>query len=239
MQKETKRISLEVSNLTKKIGETPILNNLSFWLPEGAIVGFLGQNGAGKTTTLKAISNIIPRDDGIISVAGNPLEKKDRDKVMFLPDTPLVYPVLTGHEYLSFMSDLLNHDLEDYTYYLQLLKLNDSIHKRVSEYSLGMKKKLSLIPFLLKKPKILLLDEFFSGIDPISIRDIKLVLQKYVSEGNSILLSTHQLDAAQTICDYIIIIDKGRVVSTTTATKKIVDEDGSLEDYFVKSIHKK
>src|SRR5690625_4455196 len=105
--------NLTVSNLNKMVGKTTILNNISFSLPKGSIVGFLGLNGAGKTTTLKAISKVISIDSGTIKVEGEPLEENNKNKVMFLPDTPLVYPVLTGKEYLSFMGDLLNYNLMD------------------------------------------------------------------------------------------------------------------------------
>lgn len=237
MDKVSEDVYFEVSNLTKKIGDSMVLDNLSFSIPKGSIVGFLGPNGAGKTTTLKALANIIPRDSGIIKLAGETITPKDKDQVMFLPDTPLVYPVLTGKEYLSFMSDLLKHNNENYSYYTKRLCLDVSLDKKISEYSLGMKKKISLIPLLLKKPKILLLDEFFSGIDPISMRDIKSVLNDYIVDGNSVLLSTHQLDAAQNTCEFIIIIDGGRVHKPSTRVKEILDTENSIENYFIKSIN--
>ncbi|MGV6981951.1 ATP-binding cassette domain-containing protein [Bacillus pumilus] len=236
MQVETEDVFFEVSNLTKKLGETVVLNNLSFRIPQGAIVGFLGQNGAGKTTTLKVLANIIPKDSGIFKFDGKALTHKDKGQIMFLPDAPLVYSVLTGKEYLSFMSELLQHDADNYMYYTKKLCIEDALDKRISEYSLGMKKKISLIPLLLKRPKLLLLDEYLSGIDPISMRDIKIVLNEYIIGGNSVLLSTHQLDAAQSTCDFIIVIDKGKIHKPVISIKEILESGNSVEDYFINSI---
>lgn len=225
--------NLTVSNLNKMVGKTTILNNISFSLPKGSIVGFLGLNGAGKTTTLKAISKVISIDSGTIKVEGEPLEENNKNKVMFLPDTPLVYPVLTGKEYLSFMGDLLNYNLMDSSPFIKALNLEHAMDKRISDYSLGMKKKLTLIPLLIKKPKVLLLDEFISGIDPVSMRDIKLMLKQYISNKNSILFSTHQLDVAQSFCDSIIIIHKGEIQTPLTRAEEVLEKHETLEDFFI------
>ncbi|MDN4638061.1 MULTISPECIES: ABC transporter ATP-binding protein [Bacillus] len=236
MKVATEDIFFEVSNLTKKLGDTVVLDNLSFRIPQGSIVGFLGQNGAGKTTTLKVLANIIPKDSGILKFNGKAHTQKDKGEIMFLPDTPLVYSVLTGKEYLSFMSELLQHDASKYSYYTKKLCIEDALDKKISEYSLGMKKKISLIPLLLKRPKLLLLDEYFSGIDPISMRDIKIVLNEYIIGGNSVLLSTHQLDAAQSTCDFIIVIDKGKIHKPVISMEEILGNENSVEDYFINSI---
>ena len=132
--------NLTVSNLTKIVGKTKILNNISFSLPKGSIVGLLGLNGAGKTTTLKAIIKAISIDSGTIKIEDELLKESNKNKVMFLPDTPLVYPVLTGKEYLSFMADLLNYSLMDSSPFIKALNLENAIDKRISDYSLGMKK---------------------------------------------------------------------------------------------------
>lgn len=225
--------NLIVSNVSKKVGKETILNNISFSLPKGSIVGLLGLNGAGKTTTLKAVSKMIPIDAGTIKVEGELLQEDNKNKVMFLPDTPLVYPVLSGKEYLSFMGDLINYDLQDAFPLIKKLNLEHSIDKRISDYSLGMKKKLTLIPLLIKEPKVLLLDEFISGIDPVSMRDIKQILKKYVSKNNSILFSTHQLDVAQVFCDSILIIHHGKIHTSLMKVDEILKKYGSIEDFFI------
>lgn len=225
--------NLIVSNVSKKVGKETILNNISFSLPKGSIVGLLGLNGAGKTTTLKAVSKMIPIDAGTIKVEGELLQEDNKNKVMFLPDTPLVYPVLSGKEYLSFMGDLINYDLQDAFPFIKKLNLEHSIDKRISDYSLGMKKKLTLIPLLIKEPKVLLLDEFISGIDPVSMRDIKQILKKYVSKNNSILFSTHQLDVAQVFCDSILIIHRGEIHTSLMKVDEILKKYGSIEDFFI------
>lgn len=228
--------NLTVSNLTKIVGKTKILNNISFSLPKGSIVGLLGLNGAGKTTTLKAIIKAISIDSGTIKIEDELLKESNKNKVMFLPDTPLVYPVLTGKEYLSFMADLLNYNLMDSSPFIKALNLENAIDKRISDYSLGMKKKLTLIPLLTKKPKVLLLDEFISGIDPVSMRDIKQILKKYISSKNSILLATHQLDVAQSFCDSILIIHQGAIQTPLTRVEEVLEKHDTLEDFFIQQI---
>ncbi|MFU0790754.1 ABC transporter ATP-binding protein [Cerasibacillus sp. JNUCC 74] len=230
--KDQNRTILEVSNLVKKIGQQHILQNISFKIPGRSKVGFLGLNGAGKTTTLMAISHIISVDEGNIVIDGKQMAHDNSNSIMFLPDNPLVYPVLKGNEYLSFMSELLDFDIQETYPLIEKLSLQEVINRKIGDYSLGMKKKISLIPLLIKNPKVMLLDEFISNIDPISMREIKKELNTYVQKGNSLVLSTHQLDVVQNYCDYVLIINQGKIVSNLTRVSEILQTYGSLEEYF-------
>ena len=229
---------LEVKNINKVYKEKTIINDISFSIPKGSIVGFLGVNGSGKTTTLKIISQLIPYDSGTISLEKSLVEKNNNYEIMFLPDTPLTYPMLTGQEYIDFMSELFDLQLENTNKIVDRLNLRESLNRKIEEYSLGMKKKITLIPLLFKNPKILLLDEFISGIDPINMKDIKNILKEYVKSGNSVLLSTHQLDVVQNFCDYILIIDNGQIKVDVINIHKVLMEYKSVEQFFIEKISK-
>lgn len=174
-------------------------------------------------------------DDGEIYVNGVKLSDLDRKEIMLLPDAPLLFSVLTGKEYLKFMSELLNFDIDspEIKEMLQLLGLLNSLNKQIFNYSLGMKKKLNLIPLLMKKPKLLLLDEYLSGIDPVSMKDIKNILIQYAQNGCSIFMSTHQLEVCERCCDSIILISNGKILKNNISISEIKETASSLEEYYL------
>ncbi|MEK6190008.1 MAG: ABC transporter ATP-binding protein [Carnobacterium alterfunditum] len=233
------RNKIEVNNIIKKIGNTVILNNLSFEIPKGQISALLGPNGAGKTTCLRVLANLSDIDSGDIRICDNS-EKINRTKhgVIYINDSPLLYDILTGYEYLQFVSDIYKIKIEDIKIetLVHRFKLENYIYKPTLQYSLGMKKKLVLMSALLINPQVLLLDEFISGIDPINLKDVKDILIDYVSEGNTVVLSTHQLEVAQTFCNHIIMINEGKLIKTGISIERILEENDSLENFFIKSI---
>ncbi|PEA31018.1 hypothetical protein COO13_22380 [Bacillus toyonensis] len=231
-------IICSVNGLTKIEDNKVILNDISFQIPKNQVVGFLGPNGAGKTTTLRVLSGLTRYTRGKILINNIESSKEKSDKVMFLPDIPLLFPVLTGREYLKFIGEILNIKINEEEIYVLVkkLKLIDALDSPISKYSLGMKKKLSLLPLLIKKPPLLLLDEYISGIDPVSMKEIKDILKGYASDDKSILLSTHQLEVAQTFCDSIIFIKEGEISQNYISVKEIIDKEKSLEEYFIKCL---
>jgi len=226
---------LKVHNLTKIENGKKILDQATFEIAENKIVGFLGPNGAGKTTTFRILSELTGYDDGEIYVNGVKLSDLDRKEIMLLPDAPLLFSVLTGKEYLKFMSELLNFDIDspEIKEMLQLLGLLNSLNKQIFNYSLGMKKKLNLIPLLMKKPKLLLLDEYLSGIDPVSMKDIINILIQYAQNGRSIFMSTHQLEVCERCCDSIILISNGKILKNNISISEIKETASSLEEYYL------
>lgn len=228
---------LEIKNINKTIQNKTILKNLSFKLLKGHITALLGPNGSGKTTTLKILSKLIGYDSGILEFDDslNHINKK----VMLVFDEPILYEELTGIEHLNFNMELYNIKLTETEKkeYMQMFQLEQYMHDEIYTYSLGTRKKLQLLCTLINNPPILLLDEYISGLDPISLYNIKNILKQYALKGNSILLATHMLDVAEKFCDDAIIISNGSIVNNDLLSiHDIKEKYSSLEDYFLKSL---
>lgn len=228
---------MKFRNVSKTFEQKNILKDVSFEIPRGTIIAFLGQNGAGKTTTLKIASGLLSFDHGEVLIEDHPIEDSKKE-VMFIPDYPFLYEELTGVEYIQFILDLFDlkitkgeiHNLID------RYDLQKEIEKKISNLSLGNKKKVTLLTSLLNQPKLLLLDEFVSGIDPINMKKIKSILLEYVQQGNSILMSTHQLEVAQSFCDSIILINDGKIIEKDIEVSSILKNGNNLEDYFMMTL---
>lgn len=228
---------LEFQNVKKIIEGKPILKNISFVVPERKIVAFLGPNGAGKTTTLKIAAGLLEHESGQIIINEN--EKsiyKSTNPVMFIPDYPLLYEELTGFEYVEMMIDMFQIKKKNPYESLYRYDMDDELHKKVKDLSLGNKKKIALFTTLLSNPSLLLLDEFISGIDPINMKIIKAILLDYVNNGNAILLSTHQLEVAQHFCDTLILINNGEILEDNLSITSVTENHSTLEDYFISTL---
>lgn len=210
---------LEIKNLTKKYGEKVAVDDLTLTVQTGQICAFIGHNGAGKTTTLKAIAGILNFEQGEIVIDGinvkqNPIEAKRI--LAYLPDNPDLYDYLTGIEYLNFIANIFklsaqerNDKIESYA---KRIGIFDALQSQISTYSHGMKQKLALVSALIHSPRLLLLDEPFVGLDPISSHEMKLIMQEMAKGGATIFYSTHVLDVAEKICDQVAIIKQGKLV---------------------------
>ena len=231
------KIGLEFKNVSKIMGGNKILDNVSFSIPSGKITAFLGPNGAGKTTTMKMAANLFSITSGMIFINGKAITESNTD-TFFIPDYPLVYPELTGEEYILFIKDLYNVKLDEKSLEILLEKFNihSYINKNIAQYSLGMKKKLVLLSIFIIKPPLVLLDEYISGIDPINLKEIKDLLIEYTNEGNTVLLSTHQLEVAQTFCHNVVMINEGKIINSGTKVSSLVAQNESLESYFIMSL---
>lgn len=210
---------LEIKNLTKKYGEKVAVDNLTLTVQTGQICAFIGHNGAGKTTTLKAIAGILNFEQGEIVIDGinvkqNPIEAKRI--LAYLPDNPDLYDYLTGIEYLNFIANIFKMSeqerKEKIENYAKRIGIFDALQSQISTYSHGMKQKLALVSALIHSPRLLLLDEPFVGLDPISSHEMKLIMQEMAKNGATIFYSTHVLDVAEKICDQVAIIKQGKLV---------------------------
>ncbi|HBY23975.1 MAG: ABC transporter ATP-binding protein [Propionibacteriaceae bacterium] len=229
---------LEISHFSHRFGQTLAVNDLSFTVPAGRIVGFIGHNGAGKTTTLRAAAGILPVDEGQIVVAGHdvtsdPLAAKRVSA--FLPDNPDLYDFMSGLEYLNFIADLYRVSTERrrelVAHYASAYDILGDLGTSIGAYSHGMKQKLALVSAFVREPRLLMLDEPFVGLDPIAAHTLKGHLRTLCDSGGAVLFSTHILEVAQALCDDVVIIKRGRlVVAGPTAT---VIGDSSLEAVFL------
>ncbi len=205
--------------LGKEVSKFSALNGLNLNVKKGQIYGFLGPNGAGKTTTIKCIIGILEADSGDIIIDGKNIKGNGlffKNKIGFLPEQVGLYGRLTAKESLQFYGGFynLNQDLIEKRGKALLAKLGlekDS-NRKVSEYSLGMKKRLALCVALLNEPEILVLDEPTSGLDPRGVKALRIVLKDLNKKGLTIILSSHVLTEVQEICSHVGIINKGKLI---------------------------
>jgi ABC-2 type transport system ATP-binding protein len=204
------------------------LNKLSFNVEKGQIFGFLGPNGAGKTTTIKCITGILKCDSGTITIDGKNIENNDfenKNKIGFLPEQIGLYGTLTPMQTLEFYGGFYN--ISDSTIeerggkLLNLLSLNKNSKKPVSDFSLGMKKRLALAVALLHEPEILILDEPTSGLDPRGVKALRTLLLDLNKKGLTIILSSHVLSEVQEMCTDVGIINKGKMIRQESISKII------------------
>ena len=229
---------LRIEHLTKTYGTKVAVDDLTLHIAPGEIFGFIGHNGAGKTTTLKACCGILAFDSGKITIDGNDILTDPiacKKIIAYVPDNPDLYDFLTGIQYINFVCDIYGVSVQDRTErivkYGQLLGMTDDLTLKISECSHGMKQKIALIAALVHKPKLIILDEPFVGLDPIASHQLKNVMARHCSEGGSIFFSTHVLEVAEKLCHKIAIIKGGKLVACGVTDE--VRGDTSLEDVFL------
>jgi ABC-2 type transport system ATP-binding protein len=231
-------LTVEIIDISKKFNNNFALKNINLQIFEGEILGLLGPNGSGKSTLLKLILGMLKPDTGKIIVYGYDVTKDAlnvRKITGYVPEDPRLYEFLTGMEYLDFICNVFGVNDTNLVYdYLKIFDIYEKKDEMISSYSLGMKRKLSIMAALIHKPKLLLLDEPLNGLDPKSARIFKDILFE-LKERTTIIFSTHILEIAQAICDKIVILDKGQIVSLGSL-KEILEiaKNKSLEEYFLK-----
>ena len=235
---------LQIENLTKTYSgnKKPAVENLSVSVNDGEIFGFIGPNGAGKSTTIKCITGIISFEDGRVLVDGidlksSPIEAKRL--VGYVSDDHVLYEGLTGVEYVNFICDVFDvptaQRQERLDKYCELFALTDAIKKQISTYSHGMKQKLNVIGALIHEPKVWILDEPMTGLDPRSAFNLKQLMREHADKGNCVFFSSHVLEVVEKVCDRVGIIDDGRLIACLAIDElKERYKDKSLEDTFLK-----
>ncbi len=227
-------MSIEVAGLQKNYGTQKAVNDISFSINKGEIVGFLGPNGAGKSTTMKMITGYLTADAGKalvsgINVAINPISVKQ--KIGYLPEANPLYLEMYVREYLDFIAGI--HQLTDRKKAIEdvivLTGLTIESKKKISELSKGYKQRVGLAAALIHDPEVLILDEPTSGLDPNQIIEIRNVI-KAQGKNKTVLFSTHILQEVEAICDRVIIINKGQIVADDTLQNLTASK--SLEEKF-------
>jgi ABC-2 type transport system ATP-binding protein len=211
---------IQVNGLTKDYGARRAIDNLTFDAEQGEIVGFLGPNGAGKTTTMRILTGYMPPTDGTAVVAGyNVVEEsmEVRKRVGYLPETVPLYDDMTALDYLKFMADLRRiPDAEERAYEtLEGVNLHDRADSYIGTFSKGMRQRVGLAQALIHRPEVLILDEPTIGLDPAQVVEMRNVIRE-IGKDRTVLLSTHILSEAQQICDRVLIINKGQIVTEDT-----------------------
>jgi ABC-2 type transport system ATP-binding protein len=207
---------LEVDGINKNFGKFKAVDDVSFSIDEGVIFGLLGPNGAGKTTTIRMIMNIIIPDSGRISVLGNSDARSSTSHIGYLPEERGMYRKMKVHNLLLFQAKLKSVPKSEartaMDAWLERLELLDWKKKKVEELSKGMQQKLQFITTVQHKPKLLILDEPFGGLDPINQNLIKDILMDLKAQGTTIIFSTHVMESAEKLCEEIFLINKGKKV---------------------------
>ncbi|MCR1900198.1 ABC transporter ATP-binding protein [Irregularibacter muris] len=231
---------LIVSHLSKNYGKLKALEDVSFEVQSGEIVGLLGPNGAGKSTTLKAITGLLRPTSGTITIEG--IAHKDvRVKHLFtyVSETPELYEMLTVMEHMQFVAYAygLSHWKDRADHLLDQFDLKDKVNELGKNLSKGMKQKVAICTGLLHDPKLLIFDEPFIGLDPKAIRELKNIFRQLKEEGKCIFISSHLLDSIEDFCDRVLVLKNGKLIAkgTLDELRSRVEggESSSLEDVFL------
>ncbi|GII34882.1 ABC transporter ATP-binding protein [Planotetraspora mira] len=233
--------ALEISGLAKAFGEKIAVDHVDLTVPQGSFYGLVGQNGAGKTTTLAMAVGLLRPDSGGARIFGADVwAEPERAKTLVgvLPDGLAMPERLTGREVLTYLG-LLRGMARDVVVerageLLAVLELDTAENTLVIEYSTGMRKKIGLATALLHGPRLLVLDEPFEAVDPVSATTIKSILRGFVDGGGSVVLSSHVMALVEQLCDHVAVIDQGRVAAAGSLDE--VRGAGSLEDAFVELV---
>ena len=208
-------MSIEVNNISKSYGTQKALNEISFSIQKGEIVGFLGPNGAGKSTLMKILTTYLLADEGSALVNGHDVmtnTKAVQHSIGYLPEHNPLYLDLYVREYLAFNADVYNVPKSRIEEVIQLTGLTPESHKKIAQLSKGYRQRVGLANALLHNPDVLILDEPTTGLDPNQLMEIRNVI-KNVGKDKTVFLSTHIMQEVEAICDRVIIIDKGQIVA--------------------------
>ncbi len=215
--------ALEVKNITKHYAQHTALSDVSMSIPQGSIFGLLGPNGAGKTTLIRIINQIIQADEGEVYVMGEKLRPSHIETIGYLPEERGLYKKMKVGEQLLFLAQLKGLSrkvaMDRIKYWMQKFEIADWWHKKIEDLSKGMAQKIQFIGTVVHEPKIIILDEPFSGFDPINANLIKDEIFELREKGSTIIFSTHRMESVEELCDHIALINK---------SKKILD--GSKRD---------
>ncbi|NLH95780.1 MAG: ATP-binding cassette domain-containing protein [Clostridiaceae bacterium] len=213
---------IEIQNLTKRYGQITAVNNISFTVDKGEILGFLGPNGAGKSTTMNIITGYIPSTEGTVKVDGYDILESPREvkkRIGFLPEQPPVYMDMTVIDYLNFVADLKKVDKKQkrsqISDIMELVKIGDHRNRLIKNLSKGYKQRVGLAQALVGSPEVLILDEPTVGLDPKQIIEIRKLI-KALGKEHTIILSSHILPEVSAVCERIVIINKGEIAAIDT-----------------------
>jgi ABC-2 type transport system ATP-binding protein len=208
--------TVELSHISKSFGTLKAVDDVSFDVERGEIFGLLGPNGAGKTTAIRVLLDIFKPDQGKVSILGGPMTEAKKDHIGYMPEERGLYQDIQLERCLIYLGTLKNLSpdkvRERVAGYLERFDLASSRNKKVKELSKGMQQKAQLITTLMHEPELIIIDEPFSGLDPVNTQMVKDLLREQRDAGRTLLMSTHQMHQVEELCDRIVLIDHGRTV---------------------------
>lgn len=236
---------LEIRNYTKTYGTgKKAADNVSLTVEPGDIYGFIGHNGAGKSTTIRAVVGVLDFTEGEILIDGHSVKEEPiacKSITAYIPDNPDLYENLTGIQYLNFIADVFDISTKEreeaIRKYADLFEITKDLGDLIGSYSHGMKQKVAIISALIHKPKLLVLDEPFVGLDPKATFTLKNIMHELCEEGTAVFFSTHVLDVAEKLCNKIAIIKGGQIIASGTMEE--LTHGNSLESVFMEVIDEK
>ncbi len=206
-------MTLEFNNISKSFGEKEVLKGISFKAESGKAFGLLGRNGAGKTTSLRILMNVFPADSGSVLIDGKPIDY-DQVKIGYLPEERGLYPKKKIIDQLVYFAELQGMNpkeaVKSIDYWLERLDMTEYRDKRLDTLSKGNQQKIQLVTALAHNPQIVILDEPFSGLDPVNAMLLKSVVQEEIKRGKIVLFSSHQMNYIEEFCDSIVILNQGK-----------------------------
>ena len=236
---------LEIKNYSKSYSEgKKAADNVTLTVESGDIYGFIGHNGAGKSTTIRAVVGVLDFTEGEITIDGHSVKDEPmacKRITAYIPDNPDLYENLTGIQYLNFVADVFGLSAsereENIRKYAELFEITDALGDLIGSYSHGMKQKVAIISALIHKPKLLVLDEPFVGLDPKASFTLKEIMHELCRQGTAVFFSTHVLDVAEKLCNKVAIIKHGRIIASGTMEE--LTEGHSLEEAFLEADNEK
>ncbi len=236
-----REVKLVLNNFSKRYGSSTryAVKDACLEVEGGQVYGFLGHNGAGKSTIIKSIVGIQPITSGSITVCGYDVEKESieaKKLIGFVPDQYALYEKLTGREYVNYIADLYEVPTDKRNkaidYYVNLFDLADAFDNQIKTYSHGMKQKVTIISALVHEPKVWILDEPLTGLDPTSIYQVKQCMKQHAEKGNIVFFSSHLIDIVKQICDKVAIIKKGHILYSDTVEN--IENTEGLEQFYLR-----
>ncbi len=208
---------LEIRELTRRFGDTTVVDQVSFAVPAGQMTGFVGANGAGKTTTMRMVMGVLGIDGGEVLWQGRPITRLDRRSFGYMPEERGLYPKQPILEQLVYIAQLKGMDRASARVQvgelLERFGLGERTKDNLEKLSLGNQQRVQIIASVLPRPAALVLDEPFSGLDPLAVDSMVDLLRDYTSQGVPVLFSSHQLDLVERLCDRLVVLAKGRLVA--------------------------
>ena len=209
-------MALVIDSVTKRFGHFTAVNSINFNIPEGQIFGFLGANGAGKTTTFRMILGLLDVSEGKITWNDKPIDYSVSSMIGYLPEERGLYPKLKVSDQIVYLAKLRNmkkaDTLKELDYWLNRFKVPEYKDKKVEELSKGNQQKIQFIASIIHKPKLLIMDEPFSGLDPVNVDLLKDAVLELKKKGTTIIFSSHRMEHAEELCEHLCIMDHGKPV---------------------------
>lgn len=226
------QVTIKVENIIKRFGDFTAVNDISFEVNAGRVFGFLGPNGAGKTTTIRMIVGITHPDEGRIEVFGQPITSRVQDRIGYLPEERGLYKKMKVQEQLRYFAALKDISRKEadkrIDFWLDRMGLSDWKTKKANDLSKGMSQKIQFIAAVIHEPDLLILDEPFSGLDPVNVETLLEIIAELKARGKTIIFSTHLMETAERLCDDIILINK--------ASKVLVGKLREIKESFGKNL---